>query len=42
MTAVLIAAYGYATSLGLMLLISMVFGLGSSFASVAAPTITST
>ena len=38
-TAVLIAAYGYATSLGLMLLISMVFGLGSSFASVAAPTI---
>ncbi len=34
-----IAAYGYATSLGAMLIISVVFGVGSSFASLAAPTI---
>ena len=38
-TAAAIAAYGYAGGLMAMIIISLVFGLGTSFASVAAPTI---
>ena len=39
LTAATMAAYGYATTLPILLAISVAFGVGSGFASVAAPTI---